>query len=1353
MRPNVSLVLATLLAASLPASCQRAAPTGRRLRLQPTCAIVEVLHGGVTVDPGDGDSVHPRVSARVEIGGRLRTDANGRAIVHTDDGLELRLAGDTVVSFHDAHPRLERGRVFLTSWGDVERAVDVGVDVTLGVSDVSAELERAADGAARVITVRGDLAWRSRGRQGRVQQGESLEGRAELRVRPAGVWDDWTGGAASPQGVAQRGALGLGTAYIHTLAGELPAALAINEHRVQVRIEGDVAVTTVSQRFFNGSDRTAPVEYRVRLPDEAIVAAFNVDRDGTVNTGTPGTVSSLSASGGRAALLRGAGGELFARLDPLASGQTVRCEIRYVEWLHHDGGWRTYTYPMGDPVQAPFVGEFSLDLQTSSAAFRAFRAPQGAQIEIGRVRYARSDFRPRGDFQIEMLDSAPPATPSARMWQPPWQPNESESYALFDLTLPPADDLGTDLIVVLDDSAAMNTGMLSVAAAAVDAMLHLLGPNDRIALMFGDLRARPATGSPGELGPPTSERREAMLDAIARARPGGATHLVRMLGDAYARLDPRRNGAVVYLGDATPTMGPMNADHLADETLRIAPDLRLYVLALGDDAHPEVLSGLAARGGRIESASDQPGAVASASRLAAHALRPALRDVQLDLGPSIARPLPDRIEQWVVGDPLRVSGLLAGRPPSRIRVQARVGRQIRRWEVPVHAESVVEEGDIRRRWALARWNSLDRAGATRGALADLGVRFGLITPTSALILGAPSVVATADGNVGYDCAMSEWPEVGLHSRLPRLGVDSEVAPRGVHGMNDNDESPTVTDDGSGWQRHRAGENLGATGALEATLGVAEPRLWACYERSRALRPALAGQITVRATIGPDGQVTNTGIDYSSLADAGAESCMRTALTSLVVPAPSLLGLPPGIVTRAFQFRPSDLSRRGAGCPPTSRVSRATRMVLWRERIIGSRGQLVRVWQDAVQRCELRVWEDRVGLMDLLVRAATDPSELAQLRAALQPDARDYFDRAVSRRWGPSRVWRAYLAQQGFIDWDSLVRRLNDATVPLDQKIRIATAYIELAPQDVDLRLRVMALYERAGRTREARRMGDELRRDAFSDARVRGLVGEMLLRLGDREEGLRTFSEMAEFAPYDTGARTRLGDLLLTFGGREWAGEAYLQYQTLAALQPGDPVARVRMAIAAVAAGREDEALRLLRAVAEDTGAEISSEAAEALLVAEVSRLGLTRANDPAVDQWARVARLMRTGRDGALIARWDHPDAGLELRTLQAGDVNFLTIGTDDAPFNMRIFSPQSAMEGSRVLLRANSGLTPGRNFTAHLTLLVPGGNGPSVVDQNVELTTERRIAAYVVRGGRLVEDTAPIPATERPTPNDDLY
>src|SRR6185295_14842148 len=115
------------------------------------------------------------------------------------------------------------------------------------------------------------------------------------------------------------------------------------------------------------------------------------------------------------------------------------------------------------------------------------------------------------------------------------------------------------------------------------------------------------------------------------------------------------------------------------------------------------------------------------------------------LGATVTHPLPELLPEWVSGDPIRIVGELIGSEPSEVTVDARTATGVQHWTMPLGIDTVQDTGDIRRRWASARIDALDGLGASDAALADLGVRYGLITRTSALVLGAGVFDPNADG--------------------------------------------------------------------------------------------------------------------------------------------------------------------------------------------------------------------------------------------------------------------------------------------------------------------------------------------------------------------------------------------------------------------------------------------------------------------------------------------------------------------------------------------------------------------------------------------------------------------------------
>lgn len=1322
------------LAALLALACTKKRPPPR---VSAACATLEVLHGDVSLDGAPA-----RTDARVGCDGTVRTGEHGRAILRTDRGLELRVAGDAEVSLREGHPRVIRGRTFASAWGDQEHVLSQGDALTLRLTDAALAVERER-GGGRVVVVRGEVSFRSADRQGQLAQGEALVGDGAPTPQPAPVWDDWTGGAAAPRAAPMEPPRALGVANAWTAPGEAPTPLATNLWRADVSLRGDLAVTTLEQRFFNGAERAAAVEFSVRLPEGALVAGFALARGARWLPAVPGVVSSAS-SGGTTALYAAPDGTLRATLGVLAPGDTLGTRITFAQWLPREGSTRRYALPLGAPQDPGMIGEFSFDMDVTGEPLSAVRLPQGARLQNGHVRLQHADWRPRGALAVDLVDDVAPA--AARAWIPSYTPRGDRRVMRVEVALPAPSPTGTDFAVVLDDSAATGAGSLDIARAAVDALLRQLGAQDRVALLFGDLGARPAEGDLGRLGAVTAARRERVLDAVSRVRPGGASDLGRMLTDAHAALDPRRNGVVIYLGDGAPTVGLIDPSRLAESLRRACPDLRLLGLAIGQGAHDEVLRALAGTSGEVLRAEDPPEAVARMSAMAARATRPLLRDVRVSLGARAQQVVPEVLDALAAGETAQVYTLLdeGEAPPRTVRVDARDGNGARTWTLPLGVSALRDDGDVMRRMATARIAALESAGATRAAVADIGARYGLITPASALLVGIEPISPA----VGWTVSASPWILDDGARALPSLGVGA-LGPRGVATLVTRRELTVAVDDGNGWRPHRAGEGGGAdpSGALAAALSGAEPVARACVARKRALRPNLAGAVTIGATIDATGRVTAADVADSTLRDAETESCIRRAVQGLALPPPALLGAAPARVTRRFEFVGG---AEGAGpgaveCPASARLSRAMRRVLWRERL-NLRGATpegaLAVWLDAARRCELRWWEDRVALLDLFVDALSDPATLARVRDGLDdPSAADWLDAAMARQFGSSRAWRA-LDRAVYVDWSALLSRLAAPTLTPEARVTLLRAWLAVAPRDLDLRLRLLDALEAAGREREARALADTLRRDPLADARVRGRVGEFLLRVGDRAEALRALSEIVEFAPYDPWARARLGDLLISSSE---PALAHRQFQTLALLDSADPMSDARLGLAALGAGREDEGLRALRRAVEAAGEGEVGRDLLALFAVEVARVAAARRDDPGARAWSRVGRQLGPRHRPQLVLRWTHPDAGLELLVQRPEESAPTAVGSGATTLGLRAASLDESDRELRVVVRVATGLRAARAVRGSLAVLLDG----RLTERVVTLRPDATSAAFSLRGGEL--SPAPALPTDAPAPNND--
>ncbi|MDF3069850.1 MAG: hypothetical protein K0R38_5451 [Polyangiaceae bacterium] len=729
-------------------------------RLEPrflTWAELRAVRNPVRITPpGEGErDTYPK--ERLADGARVRVEAGGLAWLRRDGGATLLVRGPARLTLRARSLVVEEGRVFVdTPPGSTSELVTPAGSLTLAA--VRASLTVPAEGAPRAYVLSGEV----RSASGRARAGEQLllEKDGATKVTPVLGWDDWTGGLATTDRVAAPAPFGVGTVGARR-AGEQGAPrspLSIQRMEVRVRVEGDFALTEVDQSFFNPTSETVEGLYGFRTPERAILQRFGVDRDGVVVWGRVKEKAAAAAqyqanvyqgSTEDPALLEwDAPGVYKARLYPIGPGETRRVVVRYAEWLDRTGEKgerRLYTYPMaadGSENSLPHVEELKVTFDLSRASARDARVGM-AGVKNGETIVVRAhDFVPRADLSLELFDEgAPPPrayrarhvvdlealAPEARSAAAAKARGEAD-YLLVpvrpnDAKLPSG---GLDLVVVIDASAATDAATLSMARAATTALLSHLTDKDRAVVLAGDDGLRPVVPGWDKLAAVDEARRLRVQDALSSVARGGATDLGAMLSAAARELQTGRRGAVVYIGDAAPTVGELSLASLRERLSKLPAPVRVFGLGVGDDARMDILAGLSS-GAFAERVTDGYGAARAALRVLEDTERPVWLGTKVDLGPSVERVYPSQVSALVSGETLWVVGRLSsGKEPESLKTSGPAGKA----EAKLEVVPFDDQGDIGRRWAGARLSQMLEDGEGRASLVDLGMKNGIITPVT-----------------------------------------------------------------------------------------------------------------------------------------------------------------------------------------------------------------------------------------------------------------------------------------------------------------------------------------------------------------------------------------------------------------------------------------------------------------------------------------------------------------------------------------------------------------------------------------------------------------------------------------------
>ena len=773
MRFSACVVFVAILSSPLTITGCKSSKPASLVAHGDTFAEMRAVKGEISVtSAGDGKrSPYPR--ERLSDGSELTLAPGALAWIRRDGGSVWLLAGPAQLTVHEDVFKMTSGRAFI----DSEDAPSVRVDTPRGMIELEgarASVEVPASGDEEVYVLRGSA--RTQKAADRASSGERLTLKIDGSVvkSPAVAWDDWTGGLATADPAAQPAPFGLGTVGARPPGdkGKPRFSLVIERLDVRVTVDHDFATTEVDQTFVNPSSDTVEGIFSFRTPPGAVLSKFGVDRDGDVVWGKVKESAAAQqqyesnvyqgSTEDPALLSWAAPGTYNARLYPITPGSKRRVVTRYAEWLTRQGpksDRRLYVYPMaaeGARASLPRIEELRVTLDLAKSGADKVRAGMNGRTEGKNVVIQAFDFVPRADLAVELFDggqSDPVAYRAPHTLTAEDIPmnadakfaakvsSEEPDYLLVPLrSAPPeATAKGIDLAIVVDTSAATEPGALSIARSLSSALLAHLGPDDRAALWSGDASLRPVAEGSGELVAVDPNKRRDWLAGLANVERGGATDIGALLTEAAGKLDGKRRGAVLYIGDGLPSVGEVTPKTLKDRLARLPASTRIFAAGIGTRANIALLDNVS-RGAPVETVSDAYSAARSALRLLEAAQRPAWVGASVDLGNGVERVLPRELPPVPADESILVVGRIAGSTPSKITLKS--GDQSTAKTLSV--VPIEDVGDLRRRWGQGRMQELIGEGAGRAALVDIGRRFGLVSPYTSLYVPTKREVEQGD---------------------------------------------------------------------------------------------------------------------------------------------------------------------------------------------------------------------------------------------------------------------------------------------------------------------------------------------------------------------------------------------------------------------------------------------------------------------------------------------------------------------------------------------------------------------------------------------------------------------------------
>ncbi len=1288
--------------------------------LPTTIADLQAVHADVSLHGAPVRGV-ARASARDTI----ETGESGRARLRLDDGTQIVIDRATSLTLDPAGVSLTKGRIFVLGAPGARTEIDLGGAKAL-ITNANAGIDRREGGAAKVYSANEEISLHEGGGADvplRAGFSATIEG-GKAKIAPEKAFDDWTGGMAAPWGVNGAPRRAVGELWARAGTSEASQQVTMRSHEVRATIVGEIAKTEISTTFFNAGSTTVNGDYRLAIPEGAIVSRFAVDHDGSQYEGRLALASrDQGAVVPDYSVLEWAGeGWVRGSILSIPSGKTAKVIVEYTEWLTPRPVAGTshlavqYRYPMAADTAPPQIGDFYARVDASGSAPISVAAGLGATVSGGVVEVRRPDFRPTADLVVDVEIASWPA--AARMYLVPPMPDDDEGATVVVRTEAPQSGggapSGVTLALVMDTSQSVDPALFDAERAVVTAIVGGLGAQDKVQVVAADQTARPI--GPEKIGPADDARKKAILAALGKVTTGGATDLGRALEAGADALPPDSPAAmVIYVGDGWPTVGDASPDRvLARLARRPGGAPRLGAALVGPLVNRLGMAALVRGQGPLLEVRDSADAAQTAVALLAEALQPTIAGVELSLGPEVERVYPRGARAALAGGAVMAVGRVRGRAPESVVLRYRDEKGVHEEPRSLIALEPLDENDVVRRWASARIDEIALRNGGREAAADVAMRSGILTPWTGFVLGGTRTYTPSS----------------FGTRLLDLGAGPEGGFGAVFGTTRLHGTLGSTTQGADFSETDEGDDaFKAQVALAAArvLQMASPEIRTCRDTRAAVRADVGDDLVIDLKIDGQGAPKDVKVHGGANDDESIDRCVQIVIEALIFPSSDLTVSID--VHQSLKLSPFRTSLKGRSCSSVSTLPLSARRGVWRERLVGRSAPPSLVYLGAKLACELPTWTDQRTFLELVLDVYQNGPQRVEIAKAMEgagePNAAALLRREALRR-APNptelrRVEAALLAGER-LPVGAFRKQYTKASDDAG-RVAVVRRFLTIAPHDARLRRTLLMLLEALGKKDELLEQARIYRQDPFTDAVLLADIAAAIRRTGEELEARRAYGELSERAPDDPWVRAFLGDRLRNEG---WFGDATLAYEALEELLPGDAGTGVRLALAHAGGGRLDVAQRMLARVAQTGGragdtqlGELAGYVAHALLAESRSKDSVSAADR---DRLTRTALSLPFPESGAVfLARSPAGSVPIDVVVVRGPKESREERAPDLASPSIGLYAARTGASDGEVVLRLHrpEALPPVLPLRVRVDALVADGEGkpPRIVTTEVEL------------------------------------
>ncbi|MBL8783265.1 MAG: VWA domain-containing protein [Deltaproteobacteria bacterium] len=540
--------------------------------------------------------------------------------------------------------------------------------------------------------------------------------------------------------------------------------LGLQSHRVEIAVNDGIALVTIDQVWKNSTDRPLEATYFFPVPRGAVVSGFELEVNGKMQKGEmlerekaariyQDIVNRLRDPG----LVEWMDKDLFqVRIFPVPARGTQKLRLKYVQAAEVIGGNFRIVYPLRTSNQSlQTLEDFTLTAKLRGAIpVRTVYSPSH-RVSItnrdGTTTVGFEDDRVLLDkdfvLYFGMSNEDVGITTLTH--------KKGSDSGFFLLTAAPRASLeskeiqGKAITFVLDTSGSMTGEKMEQARAALKYCIERLGSDDRFDIVrFASDVER--FSSSGMVAASDSNKKRA-LEFVDGFEAAGGTAIDEALTAALARAEA--GSLVLFVTDGRPTVGEVDTTAILKQAeKRNVNKARLFVMGVGEDLNTHLMDLLGStHGGTSHYVRPGEDVKVAISALYEQIAFPILSDVQLTIdGVKVYAQLPQRIPDLFRGQQLIVTGRYRGAGKAKVRLEGRLGKETRRFEVTVDFPEEQKEQDfIATVWAHRQvgylLDQIRLNGETRELreeVIQLAKQYGIVTPyTSWLVVDDSELTA------------------------------------------------------------------------------------------------------------------------------------------------------------------------------------------------------------------------------------------------------------------------------------------------------------------------------------------------------------------------------------------------------------------------------------------------------------------------------------------------------------------------------------------------------------------------------------------------------------------------------------